>query len=61
MLQLTLLEGQAGFGPGVPAEIESGSMLYLGEVRQTNGSNIKILVEHSLDQTRLSSLQETWR
>ena len=61
MLQLTLLEEQAGFLPGVPAEIDNGSMLYLGEVRQCSGSIMKVLVEYSLDRSRLASLQDSWR
>jgi hypothetical protein len=61
MLHLTLPDGQPGFAPGVLAEIESESKLYLGEVRQCDGSAMKILVEHSLDRARLASLQETWR
>jgi hypothetical protein len=61
MLHLTLQEGQRGIVPGVLAEIESESKLYLGEVRQCDGSAMKILVEHSLDRARLASMQETWR
>ena len=61
ILQLTVPEGQTGFSPGVPAEIESESRLYLGEVRQSSGSTIKLLIEHSLDRARLKALQDTWR
>jgi len=61
LLQLTLPEGQAGFSPGVLAEIESASALYLGEVRQCSGSLMRVLVEHSLDRARLASMQGNWR
>jgi hypothetical protein len=61
MLHLTLPDGQPGLAPGVLAEIESDSKLYLGEVRQCDGSAMKILVEHSLDRARLASVQDTWR
>jgi hypothetical protein len=61
MLHLTLPDGQAGLAPGVLTEIESESKLYLGEVRQCNGSAMKILVEHSLDRARLASMQDIWR
>jgi hypothetical protein len=61
MLHLTLPEGQLGLSPGVLAEIESASKLYLGEVRQCSGSAMKILVEHSLDRARLASMRDTWR
>ena len=64
MLHLILPEGQSGlapgFAPGVLAEIETESKLYLGEVRQCSGSAMKVLVEHSLDRTRLASMQDTW-
>jgi hypothetical protein len=61
VMQLTLPDGQTGFSPGVPAEIENASMLYLGEVRERSGSMIKLLIEHSLDRARLASLQDTWQ
>jgi hypothetical protein len=61
MLHLTLPEGQPGLSPGVLAEIESDSKLYLGEVRQCSGTAMKILVEHSLDRARLASMDEIWR
>jgi hypothetical protein len=61
VIQLTISDGSTGFSPGVPAEIESESMLYLGVVRQHSGSTMKVLVEHSLERARLASLQNTWR
>jgi len=59
-LNLTLPEGQPGVSPGVLAEIESDSTVYLGEVQQCNGSALRVLIEHSLDRTRLASMQEIW-
>jgi hypothetical protein len=61
ILHLVLPDGEAGPAPGVLVEIKSESKLYLGEVRQGNGSAMKILVEHSLDLARLASLQDTWK
>ena len=61
LLHLTLPEGQAGFSPGVLAEIESASGVYFGEIRQCSGSVIRVLVEHSLDRVRLASMQGNWR
>ena len=61
MLDLTLAEGQAGVAPGVLAEIESKTALYLGEVRQYSGSSVRVYVEHSLDRARLASMQDNWR
>ncbi len=61
MLHLTLPAGEPGLSPGVLAEIESGTKLYLGEVRHCNGSALAILIEHSLDRARLVSMKDTWR
>jgi hypothetical protein len=61
IIQLTLSDSQTGFSPGVPAEIECDSMLYLGAVQQSSGSSLKVLVEHALDRARLLSLQNMWR
>jgi|HubBroStandDraft_5_1064220.scaffolds.fasta_scaffold496047_2 hypothetical protein len=60
LLHLTVPDG-TGVSPGALAEIESESALYFGEVRQCNGSAIRVLVEHSLDRARLASLQDNWR
>ena len=61
LLHLTLPEGKTGFAPGVLAEIESDTALYLGEIRQCNGSAMKVLVEHSLNLSKLASMQDNWR
>jgi hypothetical protein len=61
VLQLTLSDEETGVSPGALAEIESESALYLGEVRQCNGSAMRVLVEHSLDRARLASLQDSWQ
>jgi len=61
MLDLTLPDGQQGLSPGVLAEIESESHIYLGEVRQCSGMGMKIRIEHSLDRARLASMQDSWR
>jgi hypothetical protein len=61
MLELTLPDGHTGFSPGQSAEMESESMLCLGEVRQCNGSKLMLLIEHSLDRARLASLQKAWQ
>jgi hypothetical protein len=61
VLLLTLPDGGAELAPGVLVEIETESKLYLGEVRQGNGSAMKIMVEHSLDLARLASMQDSWR
>jgi hypothetical protein len=48
------------FAPGAPLGIESGSMLYLGELRQREGSCGSILVEHSLDRAKLAADRDHW-
>ena len=61
MLRLSLSDLQQGLTPGVLVEIESDAKLYLGEVRQNSGSDMTVMVEHSLDRARLASLQDIWR
>jgi hypothetical protein len=61
LLHLTLPEGQSGFSPGVLAQVESDAALYLGEIRQRNASDLRMLVEHSLNRARLDSMQDNWR
>ena len=61
LLRLTLPDGHQDFSPGVLAEIESDSAVYLGEIRQRNGVDLRVLVEHSLNRTRLNSMQHNWR
>lgn len=60
-LHLALPAERLELSPGSLVEIESDAKVYLGEVRQCGGGAMKILIEHSLDRTRLASIQETWR
>lgn len=60
LLRVDLPGPRDGFSQGVLVEIESGSMLYLGEVRQCYESGIAARVEHSLDRHKLASIQNTW-
>jgi len=53
------LQGQ-DFALGEPLGIESGSMLYLGELRQRDGSRGSILIEHSLDRAMLAADRDHW-
>jgi len=48
------------FALGEPLGIESGSMLYLGELRRRDGSRGSILVEHSLDRAKLAADRDRW-
>ena len=49
-----------GLSRGVLVEIESGSILYLGEVQRSSGSGVTAKVEYALDRHRLASIQNTW-
>ena len=60
LLRVDLPGSKDGFSQSVLVEIESGSMLYLGEVQQCSESGVTARVEHSLDLRKLASIQSTW-
>jgi hypothetical protein len=60
LLRLTLPDGQTGFTTGALAEVTSEDVLYLGVVRQYSGSTMEVLIEHSLNLARLSSMRNSW-
>jgi len=41
-------------------EIERGSTLYWGELRQMTGSTALVWIEHCLDRSQLKPIQEIW-
>ena len=45
---------------GAPLEIESGCMLYLGELCEWDGSVGSVLVEHALDRAKLATDRDHW-
>jgi hypothetical protein len=45
---------------GALLEIERGTMLCFGELRQKTSSTAVVLIEHALDRTRLKPIQEAW-
>jgi hypothetical protein len=53
------LQGQ-DFTIGAPLGVESGSMLYWGELRRRDGSHASILIEHSLDRAKLAADRGHW-
>jgi hypothetical protein len=59
-LRVDLPGPKEGLTRGVLVEIESGSMLYLGEVRQSTESGVTARVEHALDCQKLAFIQNTW-
>lgn len=60
LLRVDLPGPKDGFSRGVLVEIESGPMLYLGEVQQCSESGFTVRVEHSLDRDKLASIQNAW-
>jgi hypothetical protein len=48
------------FPLGTLFEIEHGTMVYLGELQQQNGSVLIVAVEHCVDRERLKPIQEAW-
>ncbi len=60
VLELDLADRGREFSHGALLEIESGPVLYLGELQQGSGPGMVVLVEHSLDRTKLASIQENW-
>jgi hypothetical protein len=61
MFSIDLTDGCRTLPAGSLVEIEESSMLYLGEVQQWNGPIATILVEHSVDRTKLATVSEMWR
>jgi hypothetical protein len=48
------------FALGSLLEIEKGSMLYWGELKQFVGPAAFVLIEHSLDRSRLQPIRDIW-
>jgi hypothetical protein len=59
-LELDLSGTEGGFDIGQLVEIEDGPCICLGEILQRNAGTAKVLIEHSIDRSRLPSLEETW-
>jgi hypothetical protein len=56
-----LLSAQTGeFVKGSLVQIESASMLYLGEVQQITGPTALVRVEHTVDRSKLAAIEEIW-
>jgi len=45
---------------GALLEIESGPILFWGELQQKNGVTAIVSIEHSLDTSRLQPIREVW-
>jgi hypothetical protein len=50
----------AGISPGQALEIESGDMLYWGEMQRRDGQKGVAYVEHSLDRAALATERNRW-
>ena len=48
------------FPLGSLVEIEKGSMLYWGELKQWVDRKALVWIEHSLDRSKLQPIRETW-
>jgi len=48
------------FPLGALLEVQQGSMLYLGELRERHGATALVHVEHMLDRSKLKPIQEVW-
>jgi hypothetical protein len=62
VVEIELL-GEAGSGeldPGSLAEIESTGSIYLGAVTSRREASVMVDIEHALDRTKLSRIQEMW-
>lgn len=56
-----LLAAQTGeICKGNLVQIESGSLLVLGEVQQVTGPEALVRVEHTIDRSKLATTQEIW-
>jgi hypothetical protein len=45
---------------GDPLEVESASALYLGQLEEWSESKAVVLVEHSIDRSRLQAFERDW-
>ena len=50
----------AHFPLGTLLEIESGAMIYLGELQQQTGPAAVVAIEHSVNRDALKPIRETW-
>ncbi len=50
----------AHFPLGALLEIESGAMVYLGELQQQTGAAAVVSIEHSVNREALKPIRETW-
>ena len=58
LLELDLSGGS--FPPGTLLEIESGAMVYLGELQQQAGSRAVVAIEHSVNRSALKPIRDIW-
>lgn len=49
------------FSMGALVEVETPSVLYLGEIHSYRDSMLVIAIEHTVDRAALASIQETWQ
>jgi hypothetical protein len=59
-LDLEFAPAEAGHQIGDLVEIEDGPVICFGELIQRKGSIATVLIDHSVDRTKLPSLHDAW-
>ena len=59
-IELTADDHNGEFDAGALVEIESAEMIYLGAVLRRDGVRMAVDVEHVIDRSKLSRIQEMW-
>jgi hypothetical protein len=60
LLEVDLRGSERQYGIGDLVEIENGDTIYFGEILRRTESSTFVLIDHSLDRTKLPSIEETW-
>jgi hypothetical protein len=59
-LHFDLADADGGFPAGSLLEIESGPLIRMGELVERRGLRAVVLIEHSIDRSRVPAMEETW-
>jgi hypothetical protein len=59
-LELALPAEEPGFATGSLVELQNGTVECLGEVLQRESGKAIVLLEHTIDRSRLPSIEEAW-
>jgi hypothetical protein len=62
VLTISLASGAAtAFLPGSLVEARTTGMIYLGEIKDCEGSKLTLGIEHAIDRQALTQIQQAWR